>query len=88
MADTTNGNGTRINVLPWWPVIVIVLGGAAAWGDLRTAQSYHNERIDRLERKDEAANVAASAVLQRLVSVEAELRAVRSLLERQYQERR
>lgn len=76
MADTTNGNGNgpfRLNLFPWLPIIVMVLGGAVAWGDLRTQQAAVNERVARLERRDESSTVTDAAMLQRLSSIEAKL---------------
>jgi hypothetical protein len=74
-------------LMVWWPLAAAVLVGAVAWGDLKASVSGQAIRLDRLERRDEAAAVNDAAVLQRLTSVEVELRALRALLERQFNER-
>lgn len=56
LAPVKNGNGNGVGrvFLAWWPMIIVVLGGAVVWGETKSEQAAIKDRVIGIERKQEA----------------------------------
>jgi hypothetical protein len=62
------------------PILLVTAGGLVAWGELNAAQRHINDRVTKLELREEEGRAASTRVLERLTAIEVRIEEVKRLL--------